>query len=170
MKASHLGALALATLLGGAAPALAQAGFDDLWAQWQGTNNQLAASEAQMMQQLMNDPRIQAGYQQHLSQGGQMSFQQYAYYHGATAGFTPQGAQQFQQSQGRIASDNAAAYQTYMNGWYERSQLPTSDRTAEAGRVMQGTRKWQDPATGRCWAVAYIEAGVPYQGEIACDQ
>ncbi len=58
----------MAGLLATAAPAFAQANFDDIRAQWQGTDTQIAASDAQIMQQLKNHRRVQAGYQQHLAQ------------------------------------------------------------------------------------------------------
>jgi len=121
------------------------------------------------MQQLMNDPAVQAGYRQHLAQGGQMSFEQYAYYYGATAGFSPDGARRFQRSQGQIARDSRDAYGRSMDDYYDRGG-PASNQEAmdEAGNVMQGTTGVYDEESGRCYTEPYTEYGQRFQREIPC--
>lgn len=118
----------------------------------------------QAVQQAMNDPRCRAMYQQHQQQGGQLSYQQFAYEYARTGGFTPQGKQnafnvdQNNQMKEKQAFDGwqeaqrqrAAAMGQWQEG-YRRNQM-------EQGNVMTGKMTYTDP-TGQQHVLPYTQPG-----------
>ncbi len=123
---------------------------------------QMQATEQQVVQQVMQDPRAQTMYQQHLAQGGQMAFPEFAWWYAATGGFTPEGTRRFQAGEAanrqrehdawRGVQDaerrRAAAQGQHTEGYFQNQQ--------EAGRVLQGQSSWIDPTDGRTLALPYI--------------
>lgn len=117
----------------------------------QNNNAYFESMTGNLIQQNMQNPQIQAMYQQYRMQGGWASFEQFAYMYGATGGFTPQGMNQYNQvSQGIQAqqqqawsgyqaaqANRAASMNQWQNGYHANQQ--------EAGRVMQGNMTYYGP-------------------------
>lgn len=128
----------LASLL--ALVGLASAQFGDITALY----NQYAAEQQAyenaviggFVQQNMQNPEIQAMYQQHSAAGGGGTFEEFAYAYGATGGFTPQGTAYWGQVQQGInaqqqtamtdyrtaQANSAAAIQAMNDSYYQNSQ------------------------------------------------
>lgn len=127
----------------------------------QGFNNlnaQMQAAEQNIVQQNMQNPQIQAQYQQYLAQGGNMPFNQYAYYYAATGGFTEGGTRAFQQNERNIQQREGQAvreYHSYTNNlWQDTMQQRSNSADHQAGQVgnlMAGTSNYIDPSTGQRW-------------------
>lgn len=106
------------------------------------------AAVGQIVQQNMQDPQIQALYQQHLASGGGGSFEEFAYAYAATGGFTPQGYAAYGQTSSTIAAQqsgtmedywaaqdaNADAMGAYSSGYIANSQ--------EMGNVIAGNQTY----------------------------
>lgn len=104
-----------------------------------------------IVQQNMQNPQIQAMYQQHLASGGGGSFEEFAYAYAATGGFTPQGmaywgqVQQGINTQQRDAmagyraaqANSAAAINAWNSNYYQNSQ--------EMGNVIVGNATYYGP-------------------------
>ena len=59
-------------------------------------NAQMQMGRDSIVQQLMQDPQVQQGYQNYRMQGGPLSFPDFAYQWAATRGFSPDGVRDFQ--------------------------------------------------------------------------
>lgn len=109
------------------------------------------AMVGQIVQQNMQNPQVQALYQQHLAAGGGGSFEEFAYAYAATGGFTPQGMAQYGQTSAAInaqqaeamanyrqaQADSAAALNAYSGGYVQNSQ--------EMGNVITGSATYYGP-------------------------
>jgi hypothetical protein len=84
-----------------------------------GLNAQMMQRQQQIVGQNMNDPRVIAAYRQN-PRG--MSFPQFAYMYGATAGFTPQGMANYNNTSNQIAANDAAAFRSYQQAQAARAQ------------------------------------------------
>ena len=124
-------------------------------------NGVVANQNAQMQQmtngivaQNMNNPQVQAMYQQHRAQGGQYSFEQFCYMYAATGGFTPHGISQWRQSEANIAQRDQQSWRDYQNAQYRSSAAMQDWRNGyyanqnEAGNVMQGYQTYATPNGG----------------------
>lgn len=126
--------------------------------QLQAGNNlaqQMQQYEQNIVQQNMQNPQVQAMYQQHLAQGGQMSFEQFAYSYAATGGFTPQGMQYHNQNERNIQQRESAAIQAYRQNQANNAQALQQMHESNAniahhrGNLLNGTTDYVDPSTGQ---------------------
>lgn len=103
----------------------------------------------QIVQQRMQDPGVQAGYQQYLGQmaaaGRQpMNYPTYAYYHVYTNGFTAQGMTHMRNTEAGIQGREQAAWQGLQQAQAQRAQAQQAQRDGyfrnqqEAGRQLMG--------------------------------
>lgn len=128
--------------------------------------NQMQQMEQGIVQQNVQNPQVQASYQQYLAQGGNMSFDQYAYQYAATGGFTPEGKAFYNQNERQIQQREGQAIQDYRNytnnlwdqtGQYRRE---SADRQAhQVGNLMAGTSDYIDPSTGQQWNLPNTQTG-----------
>ena len=127
---------------------------------------QMQQGEQQVVRQAMQDPVCQQYYAQHRAQGGQTPWPVFAYQCAATGRFSPQGIQQYRQTEMQNqqaeqqrwaalqdAERQRALAQGQWAGGYGRNQ-------AEMGRVMQGQQSWTDPRTGQQQALPYLGGSV----------
>ena len=136
-------------------------------------NAQMAASTNSIVNQNLNNPRIQAMYRQHLAQGGRYTPQQFAYLYAATAGFTPQGTAYFNatEARNRTAELNSlnglrqaqaargVAQANYMAGFQANN--------AEFGNLLMGNSTYTNPNTGASYVVPHTtQAYQPYRDSI----
>ena len=122
----------------------------------QGQN--MAAQMQQMqqgiVQQNMQNPQVQAMYQQHLAAGGQLSFDQFAYNYAATGGFTQEGMARYRQSEQANQQKEAAAMQAYRDAQAQRGQAmqemhnQNNEMAHDRGNLLNGTTDYRDPTTG----------------------
>lgn len=133
----------------------------------QALGQQMEQQTQAMVAQAMQDPQCLAMYQQHLAQGGQTPFPQFAYMYLATGHFSPQGIANFQRSerqnqqreyqawQGVQAAEQArgAAQVGYMNGY--------SDNQATFRENLGGYRSWVTP-NGATVSLPYIGPNTPW--------
>jgi hypothetical protein len=165
-----LAALALV----GASSALAQDPIQDFMTGRDPLSMQMRQMEANIIQQNLNNPQVQQMYRQHLAQGGRMSPQQFAYEYGRQGGLTPQGRANAAAAQAQINANNAAANAAYRNHQQQLQQQRQQDynafhnRQTAAGNTMMGVTTYYNPQDGRCYNAAYVQAGVPYSGQVAC--
>lgn len=119
-------------------------------------------AEQQLVQRVMQDPRCQAMYQQHLAGGGRLTFEQFAWQYAATAGFTPDGIARFRAGEASNQQREHAAWQAYREAEQQRGEAQQANMDGyarnqrEAGRVMRGDSSWVDPTTGAQRAVSYL--------------
>lgn len=114
----------------------------------------------QIVQQKMQDPRVQQAYQQHLAQARQQGTQPYdfptfAYYYAATGGFSAEGKANYYNTERSNQAREAAAMQDYRNAQTQRQeamndwQAGYSRNQQEAGRQLRGESTFTNPATGQ---------------------
>lgn len=125
----------------------------------QGQN--MAAQMQQMqqgiVQQNMQNPQVQAMYQQHLASGGQLSFEQFSYNYAATGGFSQEGMARYRQSEQANQQKEAAAMQAYRDAQAERGQAmqqmhnQNSEMAHDRGNLLNGTTDYRDPSTGKIY-------------------
>jgi len=152
-------------LLMGPSSASAQADFSDLWGRLQGQQNQTDMQQQQMLQHLMNDPNVWAGYQQHRANGGQGSYLDYALWWGRTQGGTQ--TEQWNQVESQIAEREALARRDFLrrqqgSGYDPRSQQGRSDAV---GGIMQGSHV--ERFQNGCFMVPDV-AGAPAPYQVQC--
>lgn len=117
-------------------------------------NAQMQAMTDGIVQQNMNNPQVQAMYQQHRAQGGQYSFEQFCYMYAATGGFTPQGTAYWQQNEANISRQQQQAWANYQNAQAQSAAALQDWRNgysanqAEAGNIMQGYQTYSTPGGG----------------------
>lgn len=110
----------------------------------------------QIVQQKMQDPRVQAAYRQHLAQAAQSGqqpwdFPTFAYYYAATAGFSAEGKARWHANQQDIQGkeqrawqgvrEAEAATQRAMSDWH----AGYSQNQQEAGRGLMGQSTFATP-------------------------
>ncbi len=177
-----LAAAAFAALLSAAAPQSASAqvmhgGYNlgpdygamlqQLQRQQQQQNQQMDQVQRQILQNAMQDPICQNYYRQHQMQGGQMSFQQFAYECARRGRFTREGeANAFQVERQNQAGESAArqslrqaeqhrgqAQQDYMQGFQRNN--------SEFGNYLQGRNTWINPQSGQQQVLQHTQPGQP---------
>jgi hypothetical protein len=123
-------------------------GIYNTWAA--GQNAQMDYQTQHLISQVYQDPRFQAMYQQYLASGGTASAEQYAYSYAATGGFTPQGMQNYQNSEAMSAAKIQGAwqdYQTSVQGYRDAYGNYTggfASNMNEAGNSLGGNATYYD--------------------------
>ncbi len=119
---------------------------------------QMQQTQNAIVSQNMNNPQVQAMYQQHRAQGGTMSFEQFAYQYAATAGFTPDGIARYNQSERGIQQRDAQSIQAYRDNQARNAQAQQqmyqeqNERFArQRGNVLSGTSDYRDPSNGQSY-------------------
>lgn len=126
---------------------------------------QMQQSQQQIVQQNMNNPQVQALYQQHLMQGGRMSFEQFAYMYAATGGFSPQGIQNYYATSRQITAQEQQAYQGYLAAQRQRALAQRGlaegfDRIMnESGHMLGGNSTYVHPGTGQPVVLPHVRPG-----------
>lgn len=115
---------------------------------------QMQQAQAQIIQRNMQNPQVQGMYQQHLAQGGTMSFEQFAYNYAATGGFTAEGKAKYFQNEQNIQRREQGAMNDYranqavnaeaMQQMHQRNSQIAHQR----GNILNGTTDYIDPSTG----------------------
>lgn len=136
---------------------------------------QMQQAQNQIVNQNMNDPRVQQMYQQYLNAGspyGQMSAQEFAYYYAATGGFSQQGMINYQQTTRDInARDQAAQrnYREYVNNLWGATIQEKWDvhhrQQRDFGDLMSGSTWYGNPNGGGQYYLPYTAQ----QGQIYTD-
>jgi len=132
-------------------------------------DREMQARTADIVQRTMQNPDCYAKYQQHLAQGGTLSYPQFAYQYAATGGFTPDGIQRYRTSEQQNQQKERQAWQDWQRAQRERGQAQQqhadgySRNQNQAGDVLQGRSWWIDPTTGQRQSLAYIG---PNQGYV----
>lgn len=156
-----------------AAPSFAQdfTGMDlsamyNSWAS--GQNTQMNTMTQNIVQQNLQNPQVQAMYQQYLQSGGTASPEDFAYMYAATGGFTPEGTAYFQQTEANNAAKEAAAY-----GDYQAAQAGSaaaisdwssgdSSNMNEAGNGLMGNGTYTTPGGSNQVLPSTWQAGGTY--------
>lgn len=126
-------------------------------------NQMLAAGQNQVnqiVQQKMQDPRVQQAYQQHLAQAQQQGtrpydFRTFAYYYAATNGFSASGVAGYNQTTQNIQGRERAALQGVREAEANRAQAINgwnqgySNNQQEAGRQLMGNSTYVNGNTGQ---------------------
>jgi hypothetical protein len=126
---------------------------------------QMRQAEAQIVQQVMQDPRAQALYQQHRAMGGQLSFPQFAYQYAATGGFTPDGIARYRASEAYNQRREQDAWAGLRQAEQERTAAMQGQRDSywrgqyQAGLNLQGLGTWVDPNNGSRYELPYLQPG-----------
>jgi|GEM_PF-1933434 len=150
-----------------------EAMMQQYYSQMDQLGQQMQNTEQQIVSANMNDPRVQQMYQQYCNQGmpyGQMSFQQFAYLYGATAGFTPEGIRHYNQTTNQIQTRETAAmreYQAYVNNLWAATNAERSEvynrQQRDVGDLMSGNTYYADPNTGVRYYLPYTaQNGQPF--------
>jgi hypothetical protein len=122
----------------------------------------------------MANPDCQAKYQQHIAQGGRLSYPQFAYQYAATGGFSAQGMANYRQSESANQQREAAAAQGLRQAQAARGQAQQqyaagyARNQAEAGEVLRGNSSWVDPGNGQQRALPYMGPNGGYQDPRGC--
>lgn len=129
-------------------------------AQLNASQQQLNAQQVQFWQNVLRNPEVRAAYQQHLAQGGQSSYEQFAYWYAMTAGGTNVRAaveaqrSQFEGWQGANetvkeghASDN--------EGWHGRQGQMDDTMQRYSEGAINGNWYYQNPNTGENYTLPY---------------
>ena len=115
------------------------------------TNAYFQARTHNLVQNNMQDPRIQYAYQCYRSQGGAASFPQFAYMYAATGGFTQQGMNYYNQVNQGIANQQQQAWSAYQQAQGQRQQAMNQWQNGyyqnqnEAGYNLQGNATYSTP-------------------------
>ena len=116
-----------------------------------------------IVDQNMNDPRIQEMYRAHRMQGGMMTLEQFAYWYGATAGGT--NVKGYVDNENDIARKEAKAVKNYHEhvgsvwGDVKAHRDEVNDRIAGGrGDLLRGGWNFGNPHTG---GVDYLPTNVP---------
>ena len=138
-------------------------------------DREMQARTADIVQRTMQNPDCYAKYQQHLAQGGTLSYPQFAYQYAATGGFTPDGIQRYRRSEQQNQQKEHQAGLDWQRAQRERGQAQqqNADRYSrnqnQAGDVLQGRSWWIDPTTGHYFddTKRYVDALDISEGERA---
>ena len=133
------------------------------------TNQQMQQQQNAIIQRTMANPDCQAKYQQHIAQGGRLSYPQFAYQYAATGGFSAQGMANYRQSESANQQREAAAAKGLRQAQAARGQAQQqyaagyARNQAEAGEVLRGNSSWVDPSNGQQRALPYMGPNGGYQ-------
>ena len=131
-----------------------QAIMDQYQQQGQALAGQMQQNEQNIIQNNMQNPQVQAAYMQYRNSGGSADFQTFAYQYGATAGFTPEGMDYYNQNEHNIQQRDNAALQAYRQNQAANAAAMQQmhDRNSEIahqrGNLLNGTTDYTDPNTG----------------------
>lgn len=119
------------------------------------------ALDAQMQQGLqdivqsnMQNPEVQAAYQQYRNSGGTADFQTFAYQSAATRAFSPEGTAFYNQNERNIQQRDQASLQAYRNNQnmnnaaMQQMHQRNSEIAHYNGNLLNGTTDYTDPTTG----------------------
>ena len=135
---------------------------------------QKSAAMTEQMQQMQNgivnqnmqNPQVQAMYQNYLASGGTMSLQDFAYQYAATGGFSERGKQIYNDTTRNIQQRDQAALDDYRQNQQQNNQAindmrwDSEDRTARArGNLLNGTTDYVDPNTGQTYNLPHTAPG-----------
>ncbi len=133
--------------------------YNAMMQQWQqqdqALTNQMRQMENGIVQGNMQNPQVQQMYQTYISQGGTMTFQQFAYNYAATAGFTPDGMARRNQNERQIQQNDQRALQGYRENqqqnsqWMQQMHQRNSEIAHQRGNLLNGTTDYVDPSTGQ---------------------
>lgn len=129
-------------------------GFDNL-------NEAMRRTEQQIINANMNNPQVNAMYQQHVAQGGTMSYQEFAYYYAATGGFSQQGMQQFRNNELNNQRQEQSAWNGYMNSVndyrnaYNNYTNSWQNIQSQRGDLLTGNWNYYDPSNGQNYYLPY---------------
>lgn len=129
-------------------------------AQMSAMQQQLNQNQANFWQGILQDPGVQAGYEQHRAQGGQYSYEQFAYWYVMTAnGTNYQGAMdaQRQQFEGlkRAHQTVQEGYNNYNIGWHENQNRIDAAMQRYSEGAIRGNWYYQDPTCGQYHTLPY---------------
>ncbi|MBA3562444.1 MAG: hypothetical protein H0W33_00245 [Gammaproteobacteria bacterium] len=121
---------------------------------------------AQIVQQKMQDPQVQAAYREHQAQAAQSGMQPYdfptfAYYYVATRGFSSDGmaayrsGEQANQARERQAYDGLREAQAQRQAAMNEQQESYYRNQQEAGRQLMGNSTYVNPADGQTQALPH---------------
>lgn len=131
-------------------------------------DREMQAHTADIVQRTMQNPDCHAKYQQHLAQGGTLSYPQFAYQYAATGGFTPDGIQRYRASEQQNQQREQQAWQELQRAQQQRSQAQQDyaegyrRNQSQAGDVLQGRSWWSDPTTGQTHSLPYLGVNQGY--------
>jgi hypothetical protein len=112
----------------------------------------------QMVQQRMQDPRVQQAWQQYLAQSGgrpAMDYPTFTYNYIYTAGFSAAGIQHARNAESRNQAGERAAYEGYRQAQQQRAGAMQDQRNGyfaqqqEAGRGLMGQSTYQGAGTSQ---------------------
>ena len=132
-------------------------------------DREMQARTADIVQRTMQNPDCYAKYQQHLAQGGTLSYAQFAYQYAATGGFTPDGIRRYRQSEQQNQQAEYQKWQELQQAQRQRGQAQQQyadsyrRNQSQAGDVLQGKSWWIDPTTGQTQSLPYLG---PNQGYV----
>ena len=133
-------------------------------------NSQINQNNQNIVNRNMNDPRVQAAYQQHLARGGRSTPQQFAYMYAATGGFTPQGIAYFNGTEAHNRTGEMNALNGYRQAQTARGHAQTAymhgfqHNNAEFGNLIMGNTTYNNPNTGSNYVLPHTtQAGQPYR-------
>lgn len=135
---------------------LAQSDITAWYNQQVAQNNQyFQQMENQITYQNMQNPQVQRRYQQYQQQGGNGSFENFAFGWAATGGYSPEGMNYWNQSQAQIHRrdhQSRSDYNNYTtNLWAETNQYrnQVQDKMAyHRGELLSGNGTYVDPWSG----------------------
>jgi hypothetical protein len=122
---------------------------------------EMQALTQRIIQANMQNPQVQAMYQQHRAQGGQLSFPQFAYEYAATGGFTPQGKQHLFNTNQQITARERQAWQGWKKAQDERAGVMGemhrrfSDNQSEFGHQLGGNSTYVNPSNGMSYVLPH---------------
>lgn len=117
-------------------------------------NAQMQQQTQQIVLQVMQNPRFQGMYQQHLASGGSSTPEQYAYNYAATGGFTESGMRNYQNSEAASAAKIQGAWQgeqKAIQGYrdaYNGYASGYSSNQQEVGNSLMGNSTYVQPDSG----------------------
>ncbi len=117
-------------------------------------SQQMRQMESGIVRSNMQNPEVQARYQQYRASGGMMSLEQFAYQYAATAGFTPDGVARWNQSERGIQQRDQQSLQDYRANQARNAEMlqqnfqRNSEIARQRGNLLNGTTDYVDPSTG----------------------
>jgi hypothetical protein len=136
-------------------------------------NASMTANTNSIVNNNLNDPRVQAAYRHHLAQGGRSTPQQFAYWYAATAGGTPQGIAYFQATEARNRTNDLNALNGYRQAQAARGKAQADyaagfqNNNAEFGHLLRGNSTYTNPNTGSNYVLPHtMPANQPYRDSV----
>ncbi|MBL8890043.1 MAG: hypothetical protein JNL67_08700 [Planctomycetaceae bacterium] len=140
-------------------------------AQLQGMQTQLAQQQAAFWQSVLQNPEVRSAFQQHRAQGGQSTYEQFAYWYVMTAGGTNYQAaadaqrQQFagwQQANQTIQQ----GHNSYNQGHWQNQQRQSAAMQRYSDGAIRGQWYYQDPYQGTVHTLPYGQGSGFYHNNV----